>query len=70
MQKLKENHPQVPTLIVEGRSPGNRYSDHPEILDYLPNGKLKVLDDCGHMMNMEQPEAFNEALEEFLNDLE
>ena len=31
---------------------------------------LKVLDDCGHMMNMEQPEAFNEALEEFLNDLE
>ena len=28
------------------------------------------LDDCGHMMNMEQPEAFNEALEEFLNDLE
>ena len=68
--KLKENHPQVPTLIVEGRSPGNRYSDHPEILDYLPNGKLKVLDDCGHMMNMEQPEAFNEALEEFLNDLE
>ena len=68
--KLKENHPQVPTLIVEGRSPGNRYSDHPEILDYLPNGKLKLLDDCGHMMNMEQPEAFNEALEEFLNDLE
>lgn len=34
--------------------------------DYLPNGWLKVLDDCGHMMNMEQPEAFNEALEEFL----
>ena len=31
---------------------------------------MKVLDDCGHMMNMEQPEAFNEALEEFKNDLE
>lgn len=56
-------------MIVEGRSPGNRYSDHPEILDYLLR-KIESAGDCGHMMNMEQPEAFNEALEEFLNDLE
>lgn len=56
----------MPTLIVEGKSPNNRYSNQPEILKYLPNGKLKVLEDCGHMLNMEQPEAFNAALREFL----
>lgn len=60
-----KNHPTVPTLIVEGKSPTNRYSNQPEILKYLPNGKLKVLEDCGHMLNMEQPEAFNAALREF-----
>lgn len=66
LAKLKENRPSVPTLIVEGRSPENRFSDHPEILNYLPNGKQKIIEDCGHMMNMERPEEFNLALEEFL----
>lgn len=65
--KLKENRPSVPTLIVEGRSPENRFSDHPEILNYLPNGKQQIIEDCGHMMNMERPEEFNHALEEFLS---
>lgn len=65
--KLKENHPSVPTLIVEGRSSENRFSDHPEILNYLPNGKQKIIDDCGHMMNMERPEEFNCVLEEFIS---
>ena len=63
---IKKNHPTVPTLIVEGQSPNNRYSNQPEILKYLPNGKLKILEDCGHILNMEQPEAFNAALREFL----
>lgn len=66
LAKLKENRPSVPTLIVEGRSPENRFSDHPEILNYLPNGKQKIIEDCGHMMNMERPEEFNVVLEEFL----
>ena len=65
-EAIKKNHPTVPTLIVEGKSANNRYSNQPEILKYLPNGKLKVLEDCGHMLNMEQPEAFNAALREFL----
>lgn len=65
-EAIKKNHPTVPTLIVEGKSANNRYSNQPEILKYLPNGKLKVLKDCGHMLNMEQPEAFNAALREFL----
>ena len=66
IEKLKKNHPDVPALIVEGHSSGNRFSKEPPILQYLPNGKLKVIDDCGHMLNMERPEEFNAALEEFL----
>ena len=65
-EELKKNCPEVPVWIVEGKSPNNRYPEHPEILEYLPRGELKILDDCGHMMNMERPEAFNEALGKFL----
>lgn len=70
IEKLKKNHPDVPALIVEGHSSGNRFSKEPPILQYLPNGKLKVIDDCGHMLNMERPEEFNAALEEFLKNVQ
>lgn len=63
---LKEKRPETPVLLLEGNAPGNRYSTTPEILNYLPNGKLIVLDDCGHMLNMEQPEEFNKAVMRFL----
>lgn len=68
IEMLKKNHPAVPALIVEGHSSGNRFSKEPQILNYLPNGKLKVIEDCGHMMNMERPEEFNAALEDFYLD--
>jgi Beta-lactamase class C and other penicillin binding proteins len=70
IERLKRSHPDVPALIVEGHSPDNRFSKKPQILDYLPNGKLKVIEDCGHMMNMERPEEFNVVLEEFLINIE
>ncbi|NDW11895.1 alpha/beta hydrolase [Bacteroides sp. 214] len=63
---LKEKCPKVPVLLIAGNAPGNRYAEHPDILNYLPNGKQIVLDDCGHMLNMEQPEAFNAAVMEFI----
>jgi len=34
--------------------------------DNLPNAKLIMLAECGHVPMMEKPEAFNKALEEFL----
>ncbi|MCD8030332.1 MAG: alpha/beta hydrolase [Bacteroides sp.] len=68
-EKLQEKCPEVPVLLIEGRSPHNRYSENPEILNYLPQGRQIVLDDCGHMCNMEQPELFNEAVMEFLGSL-
>lgn len=66
--KLKAKRPQVPALIVEGRSPDNRFPEHPQILNYLPQGKMIVLNDCGHMLNMEQPEAFNKNVMAFIEE--
>ncbi|MCD7901824.1 MAG: alpha/beta hydrolase [Bacteroides sp.] len=69
-EALKKKHPEVPVLLVAGNAPGNRYSENPEILQYLPNGKQVVLEDCGHMLNMEQPDAFNQIVLEFLASIE
>ena len=65
-EELKKKKPEVPVLILEGRSENNRFPEHPEILDYLPNAKMMVIDDCGHMLNMERPKEFNHILNEFL----
>lgn len=63
---LKENKPDIPVLIVEGKSEHNRFPEHPEILEHLPAGRLTVIDNAGHMLNMEQPEAFNNTVLEFI----
>ena len=65
-EELKKKRPEVPVLILEGCSENNRFPEHPEILDYLPNAKMMVIDDCGHMLNMERPKEFNHILNEFL----
>lgn len=64
--QLKKNRPRIPVLILEGRAPGNWYSSHPEMLKYLPNGRLHVIPDCGHMLNMERPAEFNKVVLDFL----
>lgn len=70
LRELKKKRPEVPVLILEGRSENNRFPEHPEILDYLPNAKMMVIDDCGHMLNMERPKEFNKILNEFLSGLD
>ena len=67
--KLKENCPSMPVLILEGQSENNRFPLNPEILNYLPNGKIKVIDDCGHMLNMERSEEFNKVIMDFINNI-
>lgn len=64
--RLKENNPTIPVLIIEGKSKFNRYSNNPEILKYLPLGKFIIMKDCGHMLNMERPEEFNNLVLEFI----
>lgn len=60
----------VPTLVLTGGAEVKGKPYRPWELDYLPNGTQQVLPDCGHMMNMEQPEAFNNAVLTFIEQHE
>lgn len=64
LARLKEVRPDVPVLMLRGET--EHKTGRPQELDYLPCGQLVVLPDCGHMMNMEQPRAFNRAVLQFL----
>jgi pimeloyl-ACP methyl ester carboxylesterase len=56
-----------PTLIVCGLqdewSPPDR---HVEMARRMPGSRLELIDDCGHMVSVEQPEALNDALRAWL----
>jgi pimeloyl-ACP methyl ester carboxylesterase len=59
-------HIAVPTLLIWGepdaRSPLSLARDFERA---IPDAKLVVLPNCGHVSNLEQPERFNEAVREF-----
>ena len=56
----------VPTLIIAGSDDGVRT---PEDAEFIQRGiigsQLVVVDDAGHLMNMEQPDVFNQAMLDF-----
>ena len=64
--RLKEI--KAPVLAIAGESdvalPGTRL-----IHEKIPGSKLVVLREAAHISNLEQPEAFNRALAEFLSSL-
>lgn len=68
---LQQTCPDVPSLIILGGvDVQNGRSTHPDMLDYLPNGRCEVLPDCGHMCNIEQPEAFNTMVLGFISEVD
>lgn len=58
-----------PVLVIGGASD---IPSPPEVMGamagFIPKSKHVVIDDCGHLSNLEQPEAFNEALRIFLKE--
>ncbi|MDB5101105.1 MAG: catD [Cyanobacteria bacterium RYN_339] len=57
----------VPTLVIVGE--GDELTPPTaaqEMVDHLPNGKLVSLPGAGHMSNLEAPEAFNQAVADFM----
>jgi pimeloyl-ACP methyl ester carboxylesterase len=57
----------VPTLIIAGREDAVRRPDDAEFIHHgVRNSRLEIIDEAGHLMNMEQPEIFNQALIGFL----
>jgi len=60
----------VSTLIVAGREDGVRTPEDAEFIHrQIRASQLVTMDDAGHLMNMEQPEKFNEVVVEFLKEL-
>ena len=60
----------VPTLIIAGRDDGVRKPFDAETIHHgIQGSRLEIIPEAGHLMNMEQPEKFNEVLIDFLNRL-
>ena len=59
----------VPTLVVVGEFDQlTPPSDSDELVRRIPAARLVSVDGAGHMANMENPDAFNEALLAFIDD--
>ena len=60
----------VPTLIVAGRDDGVRKPIDAETIHRgIKGSRLEIIKDAGHLMNMEQPEVFNQVLWQFLKSV-
>lgn len=61
----------VPTLVAVGENDQMtpvKYSEH--LRDAIPNTYLRVIENAGHMVMLERPEALNAAIAEFMTQLE
>ena len=57
----------IPVLLIWGREDLiTPLSVAETFAERLPNARMVVLDDCGHVPNIEEPEAFNRFSQEFL----
>lgn len=60
----------VPTLIIVGREDSIRPVADAEFMHQgIRDSRLEIIENAAHMTNVEQPEAFNDALLSFLNGL-
>jgi pimeloyl-ACP methyl ester carboxylesterase len=58
---------ECPTLLLVGRQDAlTTLADHEAMAAALPNSKLVVIEDCGHLSTMERPAAVNAALRDWL----
>lgn len=56
-----------PTLLLCGQQDGwSPTAQHRDMAEAIPGAWLRLIEDCGHMSTMEQPEAVLAALEEWL----
>ena len=61
---------QVPTLIICGREDELTPLAQSEYMhEQIEGSLLKIIDDAGHVSNLEHPDEFNKHLQDFLNTL-
>ena len=60
----------VPTLIICGKEDRITPLNQSEFLyRNIVNAKIKIIQNAGHVSNLEQPEVFNNFLKDFINSL-
>lgn len=59
----------VPVLFMAGAQDGNVPNIMREMANATPGSRFRVIDRCGHLPNIEQPEVFFEAVNGFVRDL-
>ncbi len=60
----------LPTLIIHGKDDVlASVAESEKMAQMIPESRLEVISDAGHMVNMEQPESFNSILSDFINIL-
>lgn len=75
MRERPDSVPDLPSLdlpalvIVGDEDPVSPPEEAGAMADALPNARLEVIPRCGHLTNLEDPEAFNAALLGFLADV-
>ena len=67
-RRFKASPPATPFLIVYGDKERKQGYRSP-MQNVAPQGQVVIIDDCGHMVNMERPEEFNRVLMDFLDSL-
>jgi 3-oxoadipate enol-lactonase len=61
----------VPALVLSGSKDKNAPAPMmAKMKTYIPSSTYVELEGAGHLVNLEQPNAFNAALEQFLNTIE
>lgn len=60
----------IPVLVLTGQADPLIPVDEASAMAALaPNGRLRVLPDCAHLSNLEQPDRFNSELQAFLSEI-
>ena len=60
---------EVPTLVIVGEKDEPYHGASQYMQTKIPGARLEIIPDAGHAANMDQPEAFNRVLLEFLGSL-
>jgi 3-oxoadipate enol-lactonase len=61
----------VPTLVLSGSKDGNAPAPMmAKMATYIPSATYIELEGAGHLVNLERPNAFNAALDQFLKTIE
>jgi pimeloyl-ACP methyl ester carboxylesterase len=60
----------VPTLLLAGARDAPSVATTSELEQFLPTAQRIVVPDAGHVLNLEKPQSFNEALRGFLSEIE